>query len=209
MHKRQSASAAALAIVGLAIVLAWSATPVQAAAPPNAKCHSGDILEGTYNNVVVPKGNFCLLFNATVLHNVTANGATQLGIDNSTIGGNVEAHRVTDNGWVCGSTVGRNVDIADSGQSSAEPGSWFIGDASWCTPQFDTVPGNYIGGSLHFHGNASGGSISNNDIEHDLACDKNTPPPTGTNNAVDHKATGQCAALAGGADDSASPPDSD
>jgi hypothetical protein len=209
MSRPHGATVAALAISGLAIVLALSATPVRAATPPNAKCHSGDILTGTYNNVVVPKGNFCLLLGATVLHNVTANGAVQLGIDNSKIGGNVEAHRVSDNGWLCGSTVGGNVDIANSAQSSAEPGSWFIGDASWCTPQFDPVPGNYIGGSLHFNHNASGGSISNNDIERDLACEKNTPPPTGANNAVDHKATGQCAALAGGVDDSASPPDSD
>ncbi len=197
------------AVAALALMPAWAAAPSRAASAPNVKCHSGDILEGTYSNVEVPKGNFCLLLDATVLHNVTANGATQLGIDNSKIGGNVEAHKVTDNGWLCGSTVGGNVDIADSGQSTAAPGSWFIGDASWCTPQFDAVPGNYIGGSLRFHNNASGGSISNNDIEHDLACANNAPPPTGANNAVDHKATGQCAALAGGVDDSSSPPDSD
>jgi hypothetical protein len=209
MRRTRGTTTMAVAIAGLAIVLAWTAAPIRAASPPNVKCHSGDILVGTYNNVVVPKGNFCLLLGATVLHNVIANGAMQLGIDNSKIGGNVEAHRVTDNGWLCGSTVGGHVDVADSGQSTADPGSWFIGDASWCTPQFDPVPGNYIGGSLIFRNNASGGSISNNDIEHDLGCEKNTPPPTGTNNAVDHKATGQCAALAGGVDDSASPPDSD
>lgn len=207
--RRRGTNAAALTVAGLAIVLAGAAGSGRAAGPPNVKCHSGDILEGTYNNVEVPKGNFCLLLGATVLHNVIANGATQLGIDNSRIGGNVEAHNVTDNGWLCGSTVGGNVDVANSGQSTAEPGSWFIGDASWCTAQFDPVPGNYIGGSLRFNDNASGGSISNNDIEHDLACEHDTPPPTGTNNAVDHKATGQCAALAGGVDDSSSPPDSD
>jgi hypothetical protein len=209
MRTRRRTTTVVLGIAGLALVLAWTAAPIRAAGAQNVKCHSGDILEGTYNNVEVPKGNFCLLLGATVLHNVIANGAQQLGIDNSKIGGNVEAHHVTDNGWLCGSTVGGNVDVSNSGQSTAEPGSWFIGDASWCTPQFDPVPGNYIGGSLHFNNNASGGSISNNDIEHDLACEHNTPPPTGTNNSVDHKATGQCAALAGGVDDSSSPPDSD
>ena len=45
-------------------------------------------------------------------------------------------------------------------------------------------------------------------IEHNLDCHNNTPPPTGSNNAVDGNAQGQCAALAGGVDDSASPPDS-
>ena len=209
MHRVRGTIAATLVVTAISVAAAWSVTPAAAADAPNVKCHSGDILVGTYNNVEVPKGNFCLLLGATVLHNVTANGAIQLGIDNSTIGGNVEAHNVSDNGWVCGSTIGHNVDVSNAGQSGAEPGSWFIGDASWCIPQFDPVPGNYIGGSLRFYDNRSGGFISNNDIEHDLACDKNTPPPTGANNAVDHNATGQCSALAGGVDDSASPPDSD
>jgi hypothetical protein len=191
------------------LAFAGGAGSAAAAGAKNVKCHSGDILEGTYHNVVVPKGNFCLLLGATVLGNVTANRAAQLSIDNSSVRGNVEAHNVTDNGWVCGSTIGQNVDVANAAESTSEPGSWFIGDASWCVPQFDPVPGNYIGGTLNFHDNQSGGFISNNDIEKNLMCDKNTPPPTGSNNAVDGKATGQCAGLPGGVDDSASPPDSD
>ena len=144
-----------------------------------------------------------------MLGNVQANNAEQLGIDNSRVNGNVQANNVTDNGWVCGSTIGHNVEVGNASQSSAEPGSWYIGDASWCVPQFDPVPGNYIGGNLDFHNNSSGGFISNNDVEGNLACQNNTPPPTGTNNAVDGNATGQCAGMAGGVDDSASPPDSD
>lgn len=56
-------------------------------------CHSGDILEGTYNNVRIPAGNFCLLLGATVKHSVFANDSIQMGIDNSTIGDDVFAGR--------------------------------------------------------------------------------------------------------------------
>ena len=115
----------------------------------------------------------------------------------------MQANNVSDNGWVCGSTIGHNVEVGYASQSSADPGSWFIDDASWCVPQFDPVPGNYIGGNLTFHNNVSGGFISNNDIEGNFACQNNTPPPTGSNNAVDGNATGQCAGMAGGVDDSA------
>jgi hypothetical protein len=192
-----------------ALVIGTASAPAGAAGAPNAKCHSGDILTGTYNNVTVVPRNYCLVLGATVLGNVQANGAVQIGIDNSRVDGDVHADNVTQNGWVCGSTIGGNVDVVNASQSASEPGSWFIGDASWCTAQFDPVPGNYIGGNLTFHNNASGGSLSNNDIEGNLQCGNNTPPPTGTNNAVDHDAQGQCASLAGGVDDSASPPDSD
>jgi hypothetical protein len=100
-----------LTAVVLALGIVGGAGSAAAAGAKNVKCHSGDILEGTYHNVDVPKGNFCLLLGTTVLGNVTANRATQLGIDNSSIHGNVEAHDVTDNGWVCGSTIGHNVDV--------------------------------------------------------------------------------------------------
>lgn len=90
--------------------------------------------------------------------------------------------------------------------SATDPGQWFIGDASFCTPQFDPVPGNYIGGNLAFNDIASGGIISNNDIEGKLHCGGNTPAPTGGNNAADKGASGQCATFGGGLDDAMSPP---
>ncbi|HST25360.1 MAG TPA: hypothetical protein VLJ76_05175 [Gaiellaceae bacterium] len=195
-------------VIGLAVTAA--AGSAAAAGPANVTCHSGDILEGTYHNVTVAKGNFCFLLDATVTGNVQANNALQIGIDSSTIGGNVQANNVTGNGWLCGSTVGGNVEVGNNtANADASPGTWFIGDASWCIPSFDPVPGNYVGGNLQFHNNTTGGSISNNDIEGNLQCQNNTPAPTGSNNAVDGDTQGQCAGLAGGVDDSASPPDSD
>lgn len=194
-------------VIGVGVVVAASASA--AGGPPNVVCHSNDILTGTYHNVTVANGNYCLLLGATVTGNVQANNAQQVGIDNSTISGNVQANNVTDNGWVCGSTIGGNVEVGNASTSSASPGTWFIGDASWCYPPFDPVPGNFIGGNLQFHNNTSGGVISNNDVEGNLDCHNNTPAPTGVNNAVDGNAQGQCASLAGGVDDSSSPPDSD
>jgi hypothetical protein len=41
--------------IGVAVLAAASAS---AANSPNVTCHSGDILEGTYHNVTVAKGNF-------------------------------------------------------------------------------------------------------------------------------------------------------
>jgi hypothetical protein len=198
--------------VALAACIAAAAATGAAAAsgPQNVTCHSGDIIEGTYKNVTVAKGNFCLILHSTITGNVQANNALQIGIDDTTVGGNVQANNVTGNGWLCGSTVAGNVEVGNNtANADAPPGTWFIGDSSWCVPPFDTVPGNYIGGNLHFHDNTTGASIENNDIEGNLDCHDNTPPPTGSNNAVDGNAQGQCAGLAGGVDDSASPPDSD
>jgi hypothetical protein len=208
-ERRAIAGVISTVAVATALIIGPAAAPAGASGAPNAQCHSGDILTGTYNNVTVVPGNFCFVFGATVLGNVQANGAQQIGIDNSAVHGDVQANGVTQNGWVCGSTIGGNVAVGNASQSGSEPGSWFIGDASWCTPQFDPIPGNYIGGNLTFQNNASGGFISNNDIEGNLQCGNNSPPPTGTNNAVDHNAQGQCSGMAGGVDDSASPPDAE
>ena len=198
-----------LAVVTISVAIV--ALPAWGSSAANVQCHSGDILEGTYNNVSVAKGNFCLLLGATVLGNVMANNSEQIGIDGSNIGGDVQANNVTDNGWLCGSTVGGNVEVGNAGQSSAPPGSWFIGDASWCNfLPFDAVPGNSIGGNLNFHNDASGGFISNNDIEHNLDCHNNALAPSGSNNAVDGTSSDQCAGMDGAPDsDTLSPADSD
>ena len=98
-----------------------------------------------------------------------------------------------------------------------DPFTWVIGDSVGApsntncgNPKFDPVPGNFIVGNLTFNGNASGGVISNNDIEGALNCLNNTPPSTGHSNQVDGSNTGQCAALGGGTDDdTTSPGDND
>ena len=63
----------AITATAAAIGVAAGAGTASAAGAQNVQCHSGDILAGVYKNVVVPRGNFCLLLGATVLGNVTAN----------------------------------------------------------------------------------------------------------------------------------------
>src|SRR5579871_4862857 len=109
-------------VIGVGFVAAASASA--AGGPPNVVCHSGDIIEGTYHNVTVAKGNFCLVFNAVITVNVQANNAQQIGIESSTIAGNVQANNVTDNGWVCGSTIGGNVEVGNASSGPDEPGTW-------------------------------------------------------------------------------------
>lgn len=186
--------------------------------PRDVTCHSGDILTGFFGDVTVPAGNFCYLLQAIVEGDVTANKATQLGIDNSTVTGDIHATNVTKNGWICGSRIGGDVTIDKSKlDATTDPYTWVIGDSVGAPsptncgdPGFDPVPGNFIVGDLTFDGNASGARISNNDIEGALKCVDNTPPPTGSGNQVDEANTGQCAALGGGADnDTMSPGDND
>jgi hypothetical protein len=89
--------------------------------------------------------------------------------------------------------------------ATTDPFTWVIGDtdgaaslANCGDPRFDPVPGNFIVGGLTFDSNASGGVISNNNIEGALNWVNNTPPPSGSGNQVDGANTGQCAALSGG-----------
>jgi hypothetical protein len=197
---------ATITITALATLIAVPALFGDAASAATYKpvtCHSGDILEGTYGNVTIPSGNYCLILRSTIYGNVTAqSGATQLGIDNSTITGNINVSGITDNGWICGSHIGGNVNISGSAYNPDtvySPGYWDIGfaDPNYCgNTSFDPTPGNTITGSLTFTNNQSGANIANNNIGNNLGCSGNTPPPTGGNNHVSGNATGQCAALA-------------
>ena len=235
MHKRFQRALVvigALGVIGFALPAFVSATthagtgksaPASSTAQPrphNVTCHSGDILTGFFGNVTVAKDNFCELLQAIVEGNVTANDAVQLGIDHSTITGNVVATDVSDNGWICGSSIGGNVTITkteSNPETNFSPGQWVIGDtgtfggAPYCSnTTLDQVPGNFIVGDLNFTNNKSGATISNNDIEDDLNCTGNAPPPTGTSNQVDGPNTGQCSTMGGGTDhDTTSPGDND
>lgn len=215
----------------MAVVIALSAAMVPAEAVgaattvgvKNIVCNDANpIVTGFYQNVTVPKGQFCELLQAHLTGSLMANGAQQVGVDNSTIAGNINASGVTDNGWLCGSSIAGNVTITYAKFNSdmtTSPGQWVIGDpglfggVTYCgDTSFDPVPGNWVGGDLSFNHNASGGTISNNDLEEQLNCTGNSPLPTGTNNAVDGLNTGQCAALGGNTEasgDVTSPGDND
>ena len=183
--------------------------------PSNVTCHSGDIITGFWGNVTVPPGNYCELLQAIVEGSVTANGAKQLGVDNSTITGNISVNSVTDNGWICGSRIGGNITAnyaVANPETANSPGYWDIGyaDPSWCGfTSFDPVPGNSIMGTLTVQHNKNGVKIGNDDIESKLTCGYNSPAPTGSNNQIDGTKTG-CASVSTGPDnDTSSPGDND
>jgi len=185
------------------------------AAPSNVTCHSGQVITGFYGTVTVPAGNYCELLQAVVEGNVNANGAKQLGIDNSTVTGNINASGITDNGWICGSRIGGSVTVntaASNPGTSTSPGYWDIGfaDPSYCgSTGFDPVPGNSIMGTLTFEHNKSGGKITNDDIEGRLICGYNSPVPTGSNNQIDGTQAA-CGQVTTGTDnDTSSPGDND
>jgi hypothetical protein len=211
------AGTAVLTLMGASAATAVASNSAAGASAKPATCHSGTILTGIHGTVTIPKGNYCELLQATIVGNVIAqSGAVQLGIDNSQVSGRISATGITDNGWICGSRIGGDVVVTSSVSNpdvQFSPGTWDIGyaDPGYCgNTQFDPVPGNAIGGDLKFKNNASGGELSNNDIEHALNCSGNTPSPAGSNNQVDEHATGQCASLAGGVDnDTTSPGDND
>ena len=183
--------------------------------PSNVTCHSGDIITGFYGNVTVPPGNYCELLQAIVEGSVTANGAKQLGVDNSTITGNISVNSVTDNGWICGSRIGGNITAnyaVANPETANSPGYWDIGyaDPTYCGfTSFDPVPGNSIMGTLTVQHNKNGVKIGNDDIESKLTCGYNSPAPTGSNNQIDGTKTG-CASVSTGPDnDTSSPGDND
>lgn len=217
---------AAVAALGVALPAAAATSQAPSAAvptppkQPNVTCHSGQILTGFFGNVTVAKGNYCELLQAWVEGNVVADGAKQLGIDHSVITGSVVADDVKDNGWICGSAIAGGVTIEHAyfnPDTTFSPGEWVIGDpgtfggTSYCgNTSYDQVPGNSIEGAVNFIDNASGGAISDNDIEKALTCTGNAAPLTGAGNQVDGTNSGQCSAFGGGTDDdSLSPGDND
>jgi hypothetical protein len=180
----------------------------------NVTCNN-QIITGFYGSVTVPPGKFCLLLQAIVEGSVTANGAKQLGVDNSTVTGDISASSVTDNGWICGSRIGGNVKVntaALNPESVNSPGYWDIGfaDPSYCgSTSFDPVPGNSIMGTLTLQHNQGSVKVGNDDIESKLACGFNSSSPTGSNDQIDGTKIG-CAAVTTGTDnDTSSPGDND
>lgn len=100
--------------VGVAAALACPAGALAAGhGAPNLTCDSSQpYYTGTYNNVVVPAGQMCILSNSTVHGNVTVRQTANLDLQNSgTVGGDLlvgsQASSFQDSGWsIAGQAVG-------------------------------------------------------------------------------------------------------
>src|SRR5687768_948399 len=97
-----------LSILALTMVVASSSEAMAGDTP----CVG--MLTGTFDNVVVPPGQTCLLTGATVRGNVKALENSRLVINNSTVGGNVEGDKA-DLVQVNFSTVRENISIKEGG----------------------------------------------------------------------------------------------
>ena len=100
--------------VGVAAALAFPAGALAAGHnAPNLTCDSSQpFFTGTYNNVVVPPGQNCILSNSTVYGNVTVEHTGNLDLQNSgAVGGDLlvgsQASSFEDSGWsIAGQAVG-------------------------------------------------------------------------------------------------------
>jgi hypothetical protein len=81
--------------------------------PSDQPC-MGTLPPGTYQNVFVPPGQFCFLFNSTLTGNLKAEaGSLGLSTFNNTIAGSIQADKVVQFVSLFLDRVGGNVDIAD------------------------------------------------------------------------------------------------
>ncbi len=100
--------------VGVAAALAFPAGALAAGhTPPNLTCDgSQPFYTGTYNNVVVPPGDNCIISNSTIRGNVTVQQTANLDLENSgTVGGDLlvgsQASSFEDSGWaIAGQALG-------------------------------------------------------------------------------------------------------
>ena len=216
-----STRAVALGLAALTALLLPGAAP--AAEPADRVCSNEMILGGTFRNVAVAPGRWCLFGNAVVTGDFTAERASSVGIFFAThIMGNVvitntsshpdatgETFGGSANG-ICTSTIDGNLTVSDSGPAAP----WNIGSTNY--PPYanfsNCVGPNVIKGDVRFTANASKvNAIGANTIGGDLDCTANggfTPGflAPGTPNKVQGRSRGQCASLGSNPETAASPP---
>ncbi len=134
-------------------------------------------------NLVVPKGHWCDVIDTRVKGDLVIKGSTGIRVEDSSVSGSVEASDndvasdpLSSNADVlCNTTVGGNVEIADSG--SGVP--WSLG----------LCGGNTIQGGLVFtHNTAAGSTIDGNTVGGGFRCRANGSVTT-TGNTVSGTAT--------------------
>jgi hypothetical protein len=136
---------------------------------------------GTYHNVFVPPGAFCLLFNSTLTGNLKAEaGSRGLNTFNNIINGSIQADKVELFVFLFQDRVGGNVDIADG------PG-FFYGGSSLTVPQGNIhiiknsnlvfANANIVGGNIKIEDNINvdvGMFVFANNVRQNLQVFKNT-----------------------------------
>lgn len=200
------------AAVGLATLVSLGLAAPASAGPPDRTCSDEFIFGGTFHDVVVPAGRWCLFGNALVTGSFRADGASSVGIfSQATIEGDVVITGTTSHPDKTGETFGGSAngictttirgDLTISGSGPDAP--WNVGSTNY--PPYanfsNCVFPNTVGGNVRFHDNASKvNAIGGNTIGKDLICTGNGGFTPGflapdTANEVAGTSRGQCARL--------------
>ncbi len=200
-------------IAGLAaLAITVPAVPAGAAAPTDRTCADEFIFGGTFKDVVVPAGRWCLIGEATITGSFRADRASSIGIFSQTsIAGDVTISGTQSNPDATGATFGGsangicttkiNGDLTIAGDAADAP--WNVGSTNY--PPYanfsNCVFPNTIRGTVRFTDNAAtANAIGGNTIGGDLVCTGNagfSPGflAPGTPNQVSGTSRGQCATL--------------
>jgi hypothetical protein len=157
----------------------------RAAEPASRLCADELIFGGTFRDVTVKPGTWCLIGDATVTGAFRAAGASSIGIfSGTTIAGDVTITRTSSNpdatgetfggsaNGICTTTIGGDLTIERSGKDA----SWNVGSTNY--PPFvnfsNCVFSNTVRGRVRFADNAaSANAIGGNEIGGDLVCERN------------------------------------
>lgn len=156
-------------------------------------------LTGFLDNVTVPEGASCSLWDARVKGNVKVYRGGRLTVSGQTsIGGNLQSDdeggyvRVTGPGVV----IGGNVQIKKAHEASAiQAGTEVRGNFEYEENSgFLSVEGLFLHGDFKLSKNTGGAVLTNNAISKKMECKENSPAPSGAGNRAGVK-EGQCAGL--------------
>lgn len=197
-----------VAVAGAAV----SAGPASAAQAQDVTCADQILMGGTYHDVTVAKGHWCMVFVSTVTGDIRSMGATTFGLAGSAVGGDVTVTGTTSypnkaalpglgtaNG-ICSSVIHGSVVVTGSGPDAP----WNISSTNY--PPFanfsNCLAQIHVERNVTFDDNLGGpNAIAGANIDGDLECHGNAPFTDGVlipfmKNGVAGTSSGQCAGLA-------------
>jgi hypothetical protein len=141
-----------------------------------------DIFGGSINGNLEATGADTAVFaeGVEVDGNLAASGTDYFDLYDSTVAGNFSVRNTTSGSIFCGNTLAGNPE--------------FTGNMTLLTigSPTEACDGNRVSGNIIVRNNQAEAEISDNDVNGNLQCSGNTPPPTGGGNRVDGNAEGQC-----------------
>jgi subtilisin family serine protease len=138
------------------------------------KCMGSSVGAITVDNLTVIQGHTCILNGTQVQGNVKVEASATLNADFITVDGNVQADGAA--------SVSVSDSMIDGSFQVVKSGSAFL-------------HGSYVNGDVQFFENKGSLTVSNNTIDGNLQCKKNSQMPTGGGNIVQGNKEDQCSGL--------------